>query len=138
MSIRNLDKIFSPRRIAVIGADETPGSIGYTVFRNLVASPYRDAVYPVNPNCEAVQGVPAYRDVESVPEVADLAVICSPAAVVPAVVRSCGEKGIQGVIILTAGFREAGESGRRRRRPFARSNATLTACESSAPTAWES
>ncbi len=112
MSIRNLDKIFDPHRIAVIGADETPTSVGYTVFRNLIASNYQGVVYPVNPQYETVQGIPAYRDIESVPAVADLAVICTPAAVVPRIVRSCGEKGVRGIIILTAGFREAGQSGR--------------------------
>ena len=61
MSIRNLDKIFDPRRIAVIGANETPNSVGSTVFRNLVASDYRGVVYPVNPKYETVQGVRAYQ-----------------------------------------------------------------------------
>ena len=70
-------------------------------------------VYPVNPQHEAVQGIQAYKDIESVPAVADLAVICTPAATVPAIVRSCGEKGVPGIIILSAGFREAGEAGRK-------------------------
>jgi acetyltransferase len=113
MSIRNLHKIFDPHCIAVIGADETPSSVGYTVFRNLIASNYRGVVYPVNPKYQTVQDVRAYPDIESVPAVADLAVICAPAAIVPRIVRSCGEKGVQGVSILTAGFREAGESGRK-------------------------
>lgn len=112
MSIRNLDKIFEPRRIAVIGANETPASAGYTVFRNLIASNYRGAVYPVNPEYAAVQGIQAFGDIESVPAVADLAVICTPAAIVPRIVRSCGEKGVLGIIILSAGFRETGEAGR--------------------------
>ncbi len=113
MSIRNLDKIFAPQRIAVIGADETPTSIGYTVFRNLIASSYQGVVYPVDPEHESVQGIQAYRDIASVPAVADLAVICTPPSSVPRIVRSCGEKGVRGIIILTAGFREAGEAGRK-------------------------
>jgi len=113
MSIRNLDRIFNPHCIAVIGANETPTSVGYTVFRNLIASNFLGVVYPVNPQHEVVQGVQAYRDIESVPAVADLAVICTPAAIVPRIVRSCGEKGVLGIIILTAGFREAGQSGRK-------------------------
>ena len=80
MSIRNLDKIFDPHCIAVIGANETAGSVGYTVFRNLIASDYRGVVFPVNPNHETVQGIRACRDIESTDEVADLAVICTPAA----------------------------------------------------------
>ncbi len=112
MSIRNLDKIFDPQRIAVIGANETATSVGYTVFRNLSASDYQGVVYPVNPRFEAVQGIPAYKDIESVPAVVDLAVICTAAPIVPEIVRSCGEKGIPGIVILSAGFREAGQSGR--------------------------
>ncbi len=112
MSIRNLDKIFDPHCIAVIGANETAGSVGYTVFRNLIASDYRGVVFPVNPNHETVQGIRACRDIESTDEVADLAVICAPPPAVPGIVRSCGEKGIEGIIILSAGFREAGPAGR--------------------------
>jgi len=113
MSIRNLDKLFDPQRIAVIGASETPASIGYTVFHNLIASNYSGAVYPVNPNYDAVQGIPAYADIGSVPVAADLAVICAPPPIVPGIVRGCGEKGVPGIIILSAGFREAGEEGRK-------------------------
>ena len=112
MSIRNLNKIFDPHSIAVIGASETPASVGYMVFRNLSVSNYRGVVYPVNPKYETVQGVRAYKDIESVPAVVDLALICTPAAIVPRIVQSCGEKGIRGIIILSAGFREAGQSGR--------------------------
>ena len=112
MSIRNLDKIFDPRSIAVIGADQTARSVGSTVFHNLIASNYQGVVYPVNPKYEVVQSVHAYADIQSIPAVADLAVICTPAEIVPAVVRSCGERGVRGIIILTAGFGEAGPAGR--------------------------
>ena len=84
MSIRNLDKIFEPHRIAVIGASDTPTSVGYTVLRNLVGSGFRGVVYPVNPKREAVQGIQAYKDIPSLPHAPDLAVICTPAPTVPA------------------------------------------------------
>ncbi len=84
MSIRNLDKIFEPHRIAVIGASDAPTSVGYTVLRNLVGSGFRGVVYPVNPKREAVQGIQAYKDIPSLPHAADLAVICTPATTVPA------------------------------------------------------
>jgi len=113
MSIRNLDKLFDPQRIAVIGAGETPASIGSTVFHNLISSAYAGEIYPVNPKYEAVQGIAACRDIQSVPAVPDLAVICAPPAIVPGIVRSCGEKGVPGIMILSAGFREAGEKGRK-------------------------
>ena len=112
MSVRNLDKIFDPHRVAVIGASDAPTSVGYTVLRNLIGSGFRGVVYPVNPKRESVQGIQAYRDIPSLPNVADLAVICTPAPTVPAIIRACGEAGTRGVVIISAGFREAGPSGR--------------------------
>lgn len=112
MSIRNLDKIFEPHRIAVIGASDTPTSVGYTVLRNLVGSGFRGVVYPVNSKREAVQGIQAYKDVPSLPRTPDLAVICTPATTVPAIVRQCGEAGTRGIVIISAGFREIGAEGR--------------------------
>ena len=113
MSIRNLDKIFEPHRIAVIGASDTPTSVGYTVLRNLVGSGFRGVVYPVNPKREAVQGIQAYKDIPSLPHAPDLAVVCTPAATVPALVRQCGEAGTRGIVIISAGFREIGAEGRK-------------------------
>ena len=113
MSIRNLDKIFEPHRIAVIGASDAPTSVGYTVLRNLVGSGFRGVVYPVNPKREAVQGIQAYKDIPSLPHAPDLAVICTPAPTVPALVRQCGEAGTRGIVIISAGFREIGAEGRK-------------------------
>ena len=112
MSIENLDKIFNPHRIAVIGASDTPGSVGYTMLQNLIGSGFRGVVYPVNPNREAVQGIQAYKDVASLPHAADLGVICTRAATVPEIVRTLGEAGTRGVVIISAGFREIGQEGR--------------------------
>ena len=112
MSIRNLDKIFNPHRVAVIGASDTPTSVGYTVLRNLVGSGFRGVVYPVNPKREAVQGIHAYQDVSSLPHAPDLAVICTPSPTVPGLVRSLGEAGTRGIVIISAGFREIGEEGK--------------------------
>ncbi len=114
MSIRNLEKIFNPRRIAVVGASNKEGSVGYTLLRNLVGSGFDGVIYPVNPKHEAVQGIQAYPNVKEVPKTPDLAVICTPAPTVPGIVRECGEAGIKGVIVISAGFREAGEEGRKR------------------------
>ncbi len=113
MSIRNLDKIFDPHRIAVIGASDTPTSVGYTVLRNLVGSGFRGVVYPVNPKRESVQGIQAYKDIPSLPHAPDLAVICTPAPSVPALVEQCGEAGTRGLVIISAGFREIGAEGRK-------------------------
>ncbi len=111
MSIRNLDKIFNPNRVAVIGASDTPTSVGYTVLKNMVGSGFPGVVYPVNPKRESVQGIHAYKDIESIPHTPDLAVICTPAPTVPGIVRACGEAGIRGLVIISAGFREVGEEG---------------------------
>ncbi|MEN6493213.1 MAG: CoA-binding protein, partial [Thermoguttaceae bacterium] len=113
MSIQNLDKIFAPHRVAVIGASDTPTSVGYTVLRNLIGSGFEGVVYPVNPKRESVQGIEAHPDVKSLPRAPDLAVICTPAASVPRLVRECGEVGTRGLVIISAGFREIGEEGRK-------------------------
>jgi acetyltransferase len=112
VSTLNLDKIFSPKRVAVIGASDNPTSVGYTVLRNLVGSGFRGVVYPVNPKREAVQGVQAYKDIFSLPHPPDLAVICTRAETVPTIVRQCGEVGTLGLVIISAGFREIGSEGR--------------------------
>ncbi|NQT38238.1 MAG: CoA-binding protein, partial [Planctomycetes bacterium] len=112
MSIENLDKIFNPNRIAVIGASDTPTSVGYTLLHNLIGSGFGGVVYPVNPNRESVQGVQAYKDVASLPHTPDLAVICTRAPTVPGIVRTLGEAGTRGVVIISAGFREIGPEGR--------------------------
>jgi acetyltransferase len=113
MSIRNLEKIFRPRRVAIVGASERPGSVGATVQNNMIGAGFRGVVYPVNPNRESVQGIQAYSNVLSLPNTPDLAIICTPAATIPSVIEQCGQAGIQGIIILSAGFREIGAEGKR-------------------------
>ena len=112
MSIRNLEKIFNPHRVAVIGASSNPGTVGFSILRNMINAGFNGVVYPVNPKRESVQGIQSYPDIASLPRVPDLAVICTPAATVPGLVRECGEAGIRGLIILSAGFREIGSEGK--------------------------
>ena len=111
MSVHNLHSIFQPRGVAVIGASDTPGKVGYTVLRNL-KNGFPGLLVPVNAHAAAVQGLPAVPHVSQGPSGIDLAVICTPAAGVPQVVRECGQAGIRGIIILSAGFREVGGAGR--------------------------
>ncbi len=113
MSTLNLDKIFDAHRVAVIGASDKLTSVGYTVLRNLVGSGFRGVVYPVNRKHESVQGIQAFKDIRSLPHPPDLGVICTPAASVPGLVRELGEAGTRGLVIISAGFREAGEEGRK-------------------------
>jgi acetyltransferase len=111
MGVENLDYIFKPKSIAVIGASNTVGSAGYRVFRNLVGSGYEGVVYPVNPKYESIQGVQAYPSVKDVPKAVDLAIISTPAQTVLDVVEQCGKKGIKGILIISAGFKEIGAEG---------------------------
>ena len=112
MNVHNLDRIFKPQRIALVGVTENPKSVGGTVLRNVVGSGFRGVVYPVNPTLEAALGVPCYPSIASLPRPPDLALICTAAPQVPDVVRQCGEAGIRGIIIMSAGFREIGAEGR--------------------------
>jgi len=112
VSIETLDKIFNPQRVAVIGASDKKTAVGYTVLRNLIGSGFQGVVYPVNAKRESVQGIQAFRDIPSLPHAPDLAVICTPGRSVPGLIRACGEAGTRGIVIISAGFREAGEEGR--------------------------
>ena len=111
MPVRNLDKIFNPHNVAVVGASPRPESVGHAVLRNLKDGGFAGGVYPVNPKHEAIDGLPCFPNVATTPTVPDLAVICTPAPTVPAIVGECGAAGIRGVIILSAGFRETGSDG---------------------------
>src|SRR6266853_2477197 len=108
---RSLDTMLAPRTVAVIGASESAGSIGRTILENLEKGGFEGAIYPVNPKHQSVLGVNAYRNITSVPEPIDLAVIVTPAQSVPAVVRECVQAGVPGAIIISAGFKETGPPG---------------------------
>jgi acetyltransferase len=112
MDVHRLDRIFKPKRIAVIGVTINPNSVGGKVIGNLVGGGFTGVVYPVNPQHEAVLGIHCFPDLKSLPKTPDLAVICTPAEQVPRLVRDCGEAGILGLIIMTSGFRETGEAGK--------------------------
>ena len=108
-----LDVFFHPRSVAVVGASERPGSVGRTVLWNLISTPFGGAVYPVNAKRESVLGIRAYPSLAALPARADLAVVVTPAATVPGVLRECAAAGVRGVIIISAGFRETGAEGLR-------------------------
>ena len=106
-----MDPIFAPKVIAVIGATESRGTVGRTVFQNLGRGGFEGTVYPVNPKRSSVLCVKAYPNMASVPEKVDLAVITTPAATVPGLVRECAAAGVPGAIIISAGFKETGSRG---------------------------
>jgi acetyltransferase len=111
MPIRNLDKIFRPHRVAVVGASNQPEKVGAILLQNLIGHGFEGVVYPVNAKREAVQGIAAYPSLAALPHAPDLAVICTPAPTVPGLIDDCGRLGIMGVVIVSAGFRETGPEG---------------------------
>src|SRR5271165_2673396 len=106
-----LDAIFAPRTVAVVGATEKHGSVGRSVLWNLISNPFGATVYPINSNRPNVLGIKAYKNISSVPDPIDLAVVATPAASVPAVISECSAAGVTGAIVISAGFREAGAEG---------------------------
>lgn len=112
MGIKKLSSIFRPQRIALIGVPANPETVGGLTLRNLVGGGFRGVVYPVNPKHEAVLGIPCFPNVKSLPKTPDLAVITTNASAVPQIVEECGEAGIKGLIIMSAGFKEIGPEGK--------------------------
>lgn len=110
-STPSLKAIFKPENVAVIGATEKEGSVGRTILRNLITNPFGGTIFPVNLKRPNVLGIQAYPTVKDIPVAIDLAVIVTPAKIVPPVIDDCIEKGIPGAIIISAGFKEIGEEG---------------------------
>lgn len=108
----NLEKIFNPKSVAIIGASDTEGSVGYAIVKNFANSGYSGKVYYVNIRKSEILGVKTYPSVEQIPESVDLAMIATPAKTVPGVVEECGRAGVKGVIIVSAGFKETGAEGK--------------------------
>jgi acetyltransferase len=111
MTTKNLDKLFNPKTIAVIGATNRKGSVGYSLMQNLIMGQYEGIIYPINPNRKSVHGVKAYPSIKEIPDNIDLALIATSASTVPGLVEECGHAGVKGIVIITAGFKEAGKEG---------------------------
>ena len=105
---RSIRELLAPSSIAVVGASRRPRTIGHEVLRNLLRGGFTGPTYPVNPNARAVGGVRAYPTITDVPDPVDLAVVSVPAAEVPEAVRQCADKGVRGLVIISAGFAELG------------------------------
>lgn len=101
----------SPRSVAVVGASRDSSSIGGRLFHNLLMTEFAGAVYPVNPMADIIHGVSAYPSVTDVPGEIDVAFVVVPAPAVAGVARQCGEKGVRGLVVISAGFREVGGDG---------------------------
>src|SRR6516165_10200530 len=112
MSVRNLDKLFKPGAVALIGATPRHGSLGAVLSRNLRRGAFGGPLMLVNPDQRSIGGVPVHRDIASLPEVPDLAVIVTPPETVPGLIAELGARGTRAAVVITAGFGELGEGGR--------------------------
>ncbi len=109
--VRSIGRLLKPRSIAVIGVSRKKGTIGREVVQNLISGEFGGPVYPVNPTAEFILSIPCWHSVEAIPGPVDLAIVAVPAEGVEEVVHSCGRKGVGGLIVITAGFAEAGSQG---------------------------
>jgi len=107
-----LDYIFKPRSIAIIGASDTFRKWGSLMVERPLKTGFKGAIYPINPHRTEILGLPTYPSVSAVPGAIDLAVMTTPAATIPGLLRQCVEKGVKGVVVISAGFAEVGEEGR--------------------------
>jgi len=108
------DRIFNPKSVAVMGVTQTPGTVPYDIFHNILASGYSGVLYPVAPGKVSISSVRAYRYLTDIEDEIDLAVIVFPASVCARALEMCGRKGVKGVIMISAGFREVGPAGAKR------------------------
>ena len=108
----DLKKMFYPDSIALLGASDVPGKLGYNVFQNLVSHGYKGKLYPINPKRQNINGHKCYPSINDVPEHIDMAVIIVPAQAVTAAVQECCAKGIKNLVVESAGFSETGEEGK--------------------------
>ncbi|MEU8884591.1 bifunctional acetate--CoA ligase family protein/GNAT family N-acetyltransferase [Streptomyces hydrogenans] len=121
---RSVQRLLAPASVAVVGAGRTPGGVGRTVLRNLLGAGFTGRVYAVNPGLgpgeTELDGVPAFPSVAAVGAPVDLAIVAVPAERVPEVVADCGEHGVRGLVVLSAGYAESGTEGRARQRALVR------------------
>jgi len=109
--LHDLRPILEPQSVAVIGASRQPGTVGHAVLTNLLMGQFTGVVYPVNPNAKSICGVRTYPSVLDIPDPVDLAVVIVRAPLVPQVLEQCGQKGVRGAIVISAGFKETGPEG---------------------------
>ena len=112
----SLDCLLRPRRVAVIGASRTRNTIGNEIVSNLVDYGFTGTVFPVNPKADSIHSLKTYPTIGAVPDKVDMAVITVPKQHVLGVARECGEAGVPGLTVISAGFREVGGEGVERER----------------------
>jgi len=112
MSVRNLDRLFRPKSVALIGATDRPGSVGGVILRNLAQAGFDGRLMLVNRHHQTLAGLPVHSDIASLPEPPDLAVIVTPPETVPELIANLGARGTRAAVVITAGFGELGAAGR--------------------------
>src|SRR5262245_49684060 len=108
---QSLDALFAPESVAVIGATERVGTVGRTVFQNLLTPSFHGRVYPVNAQRPGVLGVKAYQKIADVPEAVDLVVLATPAITIPGLIGECIDARAKSAVVISAGFKERGAEG---------------------------
>ncbi|MFO8047392.1 MAG: CoA-binding protein, partial [Desulfosudaceae bacterium] len=106
-----LDAIFSPESVAVVGASTTPGKVGHDIFANVLRGEFKGTLYPVNPKARSILSVRCYPSLLDIPDPVDLAMIILPPPAALKSVEDCIKKGVRGIVIVSAGFKEVGGEG---------------------------
>jgi acetyltransferase len=112
MARHYLEHLFSPKSIAVFGASELPDSVGARIYQNLLEGGFQGPIYPINPKYQLIRDQVCFSSIEEVKEHVDLAIIATPAATVPHIIRACGQQGVKAAIVISAGFGEQEGAGR--------------------------
>src|SRR5262247_3278677 len=112
----SLDALFAPKSVAVIGASTKRGSIGREILHNIIEYEFNGKLFPVNPHAEFIHSIKCYPSVLAIPDEVELAIVVVPARAVLDVVRECGRKGVKGIVVISAGFKETGPEGAARER----------------------
>ncbi len=109
-----LKSFFTPASIALVGASKRTEKLGYRILKNLIDGGFKGSIYPVNPSAEDILNLKTYKNISDIPETPELVIIVIPAKYVAEVAEECGKKGVKGLIVISAGFKEAGEKGRQK------------------------
>jgi len=111
--MNDLDVFFNPQTVTIIGVSRTPGKVGNVIFSNFLESNFRGKVYPVNPIAKSIYGRPVFPTVKDIPDEVDLGVFATTAETTPSIMLECVEKRVKGVIIVSGGFSETSEEGKK-------------------------
>jgi acetate---CoA ligase (ADP-forming) len=108
----SLEKFFTPNSVAIVGASQNKGKVGYEILASMIAAGYEGKVFPINDKAQTIEGLKCYPDLKSIGEVPELVVVVIPAKFVASIMEQCAELGIKSVIVITAGFKEIGAKGK--------------------------